>query len=622
MLRSPLRLIVCATAATALIAACGGGGGGSADVVATPTAAPPGATALQVSGTVTGFGSIIIDGQKFDDRSASVSIATNPVAPTGGTLSDVKLGMHVEATSTGGVLGNVVIQAALEGAVGAVNAAAGTFTVYQQTVSVVTTGATPTVFDGVSGLAALTAGDVVEVHGTVNASQQIVATRIERKPRNDTSAGVHLAGTVSVLDTTAKSFKLGDLAVNYAAATVLPAGKALAAGQKVSVYADSAPAGGVLAARGVKIESVDEGSNTALGGGITAYTSISSFTVGATQVDASRATFDGGSAADLAVGVQVAVEGKVNAGVLVATKVRVLMTPADVSASLAGPITDFVNYASFKVRGTPVDASSASYSGGTASDLGNGANVKVTGKVKGEMLKADTVEFTAPPATGPVTLKGEIRDLDAKAGTFHFLGVNLVLAANVAYSGGTAADLANGRRVEVTGTASTVPAPLGATPTLVVTKLGFLGELTPQVSVVSGRVDALANGSFKLPGVTVSIANATTFSGGVLADLANGVEVLVTGTWNVQLQALVAATIEIRKAADKPAGVTLAGAVSDFVSVSSFRIGQQKVDASAAVFADGTAADLANGRAVEASGTLAGPEGGRYVMLAKLRFLK
>jgi hypothetical protein len=62
--------------------------------------------------------------------------------------------------------------------------------------------------------------------------------------------------------------------------------------------------------------------------------------------------------------------------------------------------------------------------------------------------------------------------------------------------------------------------------------------------------------------------------------------------------------------------------VSDFVSKSAFRIGQQKVDASNAVYTDGTEADLANGRAVEGSGVLAGPEGARYVQLSKLRFLK
>ncbi len=632
MKNSPLRTTLTATftavAAAVLLVACGGGGGGDGTAAMASTPADAGtavSTALHLSGTVTGFGSVIIDGQKFDDSAANVKIDTNPAAPDSATLSDLKLGMQVEGTVSNGTLTDVVVRASARGTVGLVNLTLGTFTVLQQTVSVATTGATPTVFEGLSGLAALAVGDVVEVHGTVDANKQIVATRVERKATGDLASGIRIGGVLVTLDATAKTFKLGDLTVNYASATLLPTGTTLAAGQLIAVYADKAPtAGSALVAKAVKVASADEGSSFGVGGPIMAYTGLADFTVAGVHVDASAAVFETGSAADLKLGVSVAVEGKITAGVLKASKARVLKTAVDVKASLAGAVTDFVNNTSFKVRGAPVDASAAVYTGGTASDLGNGANVKVTGKIAGEMLKADTVEFTSPPATGAITLKGEIRDLDAKTGNFHFLGVNLQLAANVVLSGGTTADLANGKRVEITGTALVAPstAASGATPTLSVTKLTFLGELTPQVSVLSGRVDGLTAAGFKLPGVTISLTANTSYTGGVLADLGNGVQVLVTGTWNAQLQAIVASSIEIRKPENQPAGVSVSGAVSDFVSKSAFRIGQQKVDASSAVYTDGTAADLANGRAVEGSGVLAGAEGARYVLLNKLRFLK
>ena len=80
--------------------------------------------------------------------------------------------------------------------------------------------------------------------------------------------------------------------------------------------------------------------------------------------------------------------------------------------------------------------------------------------------------------------------------------------------------------------------------------------------------------------------------------------------------------IEVRKSSPTVTGVAVAGSITDFVSVSAFRIGQQKVDASAATFVGGTAADLANGKAVEGAGVLAGAEGARYVKLAAVRFLK
>jgi Domain of unknown function (DUF5666) len=531
--------------------------------------------------------------------------------------------MQVEATVSGGTLTDVVVHAAARGKVGSIDLTASTFTMFQQTVSVVTTGASPTVFEGVSGLSALVAGDVVEVHGTLDASKQIVATRIERKAAGDLAGGIRTGGVLANLNATAKTFKLGALTVDFSAATLLPAGATLAEGQVVAVFADSAPgnAGAALVARAVKVARAEEGTSVGIGGRVMAYTSVADFVVSGVHVDASAATFETGTSDDLKLGAEVAVEGQVSGGVLKASKARVLKTPVDVNASLAGPVTDFVSSKSFKVRGTPVDASAAVFTGGAAADLGNGANVKVTGHVVGEQLKADTIEFLSLPSTGPVTFKGEIRDLNVQAGTFHFLGVNLKLSGEVIYVGGTAADLANGKRVEVTGTAAAAVT-TGMTPTLNVTRLSFLGDLAPQVSVVAGRVDGLAGSSFKLPGVTVNIGSGTVFSGGTLADLTNGVAVLVTGTWSAQAQALVASKIEIRKPEDRPSGVSVAGAISDFTSKAAFRIGQQKVDATEAVFTDGTEVDLANGRAVEASGVLAGAEGARYVKLAKLRFLK
>jgi hypothetical protein len=622
-----------------------------------------------VSGTITGFGSVIIDGQRFDDSAVNVSIDSSLSAPAGGTLSDLKLGMQVQGTLTAGVLSDVVVRASAVGAVGAIDLVASTFTVYSQAISVTTTGATPTVFEGLSGLSALTVGDVVEVHGTVGAGNQIVATRVERKARTDTAAGVRLAGLVSGLN--ANSFNLGNLNVDFTGATVIPAGKAVANGQMVAVYADAAPVGNKLVAKGVRIASTDEGTGYGVGGRIMAYTSVSDFTISGIKVDGSTATFVGGVAADLALGVEVAVEGTMTAGVLKATKVRVLKTPDDVKASLSGTVTDFVTNASFKVRGAAVDASAASYTGGTASDLGNGASVKIVGRIQGDLLKADTVEFTAPAATGAIKLKGEIRDLNASAGTFHFLGVNLKLNSDVVYLAGTAADLANGKRVEVTGvsastTAVTAPSTAASapavTPTLNVSQVQFLPALTPQVSVVSGRVNALTATGFKLPGVTVSISNSTTFTGGVAADLSNGIEVLVSGLWNSQLGALVATSIEVHMpqvtpgsgsgstgggstsgtgggstgstggstsssgnttgASQTPAVLTLRGAITEYVSRSAFRIAGQKVDASLATITGGSVLDLGNARTVEATGVIAGVEGARYLKLSTLRIIQ
>jgi hypothetical protein len=652
--RRAVRSFATTTLAAMLLVACGGGGGGGAEPAVPPVAPPvavilPGVDApVTVTGTVTGFGSVIIDGTRFDDAAASVKVDTNPTELAAGSLPDVKLGMHVEATSTAGKLSNVTIRASLVGVVGAVDAGASSFTVHQQSVSVVSTGATPTVFEGLSGLAALVAGDVVEVHGTVDDSRKVVATRVERKARSDTAAGTRVGGLVQALDATAKTFKLGDLTVNYSAATVVPASKTLANGQMVAAFALAAPSAAspgvaaVLQAKGVKIVVPEEGGKLAVGGRVMAYVSLADFTVQGVRIDASAATFEGGAAADVVAGANVAVQGTVVAGVLKATQLRVLKNSDDVKTSLLGTVTDFVASASFKVRGAVVDASTASFTGGAVADLGNGANVKVTGQVKGDVLKATAVDFVALPAAAVIKLKGEVRDYSATAGTFRFLGVSVKLGSATQFVGGTLADLANGKRVEVSGTAAAVvaaaasAATTGEAPVVNVSKVEFLTEATAAATVVSGRVGDLATASstptgmatvsFKLPGVTVTLGTNVNISGGTLQDLANGIEVLVKGsvstTANAERRSLVATHIEIRKPEDRPTGLVVTGAVSDYTSKAAFRIGQQKVDASNAVFSNGVEADLANGRAVEGTGTLAGAEGARYVLLSKLRFIK
>ena len=82
-----------------------------------------------------------------------------------------------------------------------------------------------TVFDDslAGGLAALTAGTVVEVHALFDAaSGRYIATRIEDE---DNTSFYKLRGVIANLDTTAKTFTIGSEVINYAGLTVaeLPA---------------------------------------------------------------------------------------------------------------------------------------------------------------------------------------------------------------------------------------------------------------------------------------------------------------------------------------------------------------------------------------------------------------
>ena len=87
------------------------------------------------------------------------------------------------------------------------------------------------------------------------------------------------------------------------------------------------------------------------------------------------------------------------------------------------------------------------------------------------------------------------------------------------------------------------------------------------------------------------------------ASLANGVTIEVKG--NLVAGVVNATSVEI-KSSPAPEAVEFeaTGNVSAFVSVSSFTVGGQKIDASAATFERGAAANLANGVRVQVKGTL------------------
>lgn len=601
-----------ASSVLALLAACGGGGGDSP-----PTAAPVAETTqrpLAVTGTVTGFGSVIIDGVRYDDTGTVVEADDGGTAAKPQSLGDLKLGMSVDAKVTDGKLVSVTVRAAIAGPIGRVDAGASSFTIYGQTVKVTTGGATPTLFDGVANLAGLAVGDLVEVHGAVDDTRAIVATRVERKPGGAAAGPVRIGGAVTALDATARTFRFDGLTVEYGGATVTPADLPLANGQVVVAFGDAAPSNGRFVARTVRIKAAQDGAPAAVGGRVTAFASIGDFTVSGLRIDAGAASLVGGSAADLAVGQAVAVEGRMSAGVLRAEKLRFIRTPVDALASLKGEVTDFLSLSGFKLRGTAVDASTATFVGGSAADLANGAHVVVQGSVRGDAFRAERVEFIAPPAAQPVRISGEMHDWDAVARTFKLVALTVRLGDSVEFEGGKAERLASGRRVSVFGTPD-------ASGVVVARRIEFLPDpATAGFSVVGGRAYDVAPSSFRLPGVTVTHSSATVFEGGTPADIANGALVFAKGRFDPASKSLFATWVEVVK--DGSPAARVAGAVSDFVSLADFRVAGQRVDASAAQIVDGQSTALGNGVLVMASGALAERDGVRVFVATQLRFMR
>ena len=386
------RSAACALLAASWLVGCGGGG---SDVAAPAGTAAPLAVAF-TSGAVGGFGSIIVNGVRFDDSSAKVDDDEGNAA----TRDALKLGMmvDVDSGSVDDTLNRAVAQhirfgSAIVGPVATVDAAGATFVVLGQTVEVRST----TVFDdtltgGVAGLV----GKTVEVHALFDAtSGHFVASRIEAEVA---PLAFKLVGLVSQLDTAGKTFQIGTAVVSYAkvAAADLPA--ALANGLRVRVRLETAQLNGQWVAISVRsgVRKVEDRAEGRLRGLVTVFKSATNFEVGGVVVDASTAKVEHGP---VALGSRVDARGKLVAGVLVATRVNVLRDGDDEvrGIELHGAVSDVSTSAkTFTLRGVKVmyDATVV-FKNGSDAKLVNGAQVEVKGvlSVDQKTLAAAKIEF-------------------------------------------------------------------------------------------------------------------------------------------------------------------------------------------------------------------------------------
>lgn len=406
-------LSLCAVA-LALIAGCGGGG--SVDVAGPGV----GGTGAFASGPITGFGSIFVNGVRFDDSAARVLDDDGVQRGREG----LALGMMVEVRGSApvdadGVRSSTATEirygAELVGTVDAVDAAAGTLRVFGVLVKVKAT----TVIAGASGLAGVQVGSVVEVHGRRDDSGAVVASRIEVKAPSlaaHAAAGSSLRLTSRVTAVTAQGFsvEVGGSTVSVVATQPLP--QNLGVGSTVKLRLQPTSSAGVYTAERVVVQSggVPSGVEEAeVEGFVTGFSSAASFQVAGLPVTTSAATrYRHGTAADLKAGARVEVEGRVVDGVIAA---------------------DLVD---FKVRDDndpgnddrPGNGDGNGNGGGNGNGSGNG---------------------NGGDEAGPFEMIGRVGALDPAAGSFRLRGEQVRYTASTRFEGGSAADLANGVQVEV-----------------------------------------------------------------------------------------------------------------------------------------------------------------------------
>ncbi|RPI12950.1 MAG: cytochrome c [Lysobacterales bacterium] len=315
-------------AATLLVTACGGGGGGgdSSAGPVIPPAPPPTASSKTViaSGAITGFGSVIVNGVRYDTSATTVFMDDQP-----GSLDDLRVGhvirVEAEVDDRGQARARRIDDhPLLRGRIEAIDAPAGTVTVAGQVVHV---GDDTSFDDSIVGgaLDGLAVGERLEVHGYAGSSGQARATRIEKDDAAELE--IETTGVVADLDTAARRFSVGRLRIDYSTAVLEDFGAAgVQAGDLVEVKGRTLLADGTLRAERVQKEDDRFGSSddeAEVEGLVTRFASATDFDVAGRRATTTAATvYVGGASTDLRLDVKVEVEGRVDdSGTLVATKV-------------------------------------------------------------------------------------------------------------------------------------------------------------------------------------------------------------------------------------------------------------------------------------------------------------
>ena len=350
-------------------------------------------TGSYVQGPISGFGSVIVSGVRFDDAAASIEDRDGVVR----SRDDLRLGMLVEVDSgpivddgSGGrsaTATRVRVASELLGPLTSIGSSSASLTVLGQPVRLTAA----TLVDGVVGGAlGLRLGDILDVHGFFAPAVGYVATRIER--RNGAPASYRVRGVVRDLDVAARTLRVGLQGFDLSAAGV-PAG--LANGDFVRMTLLTAQAGGRWPVTAISIDnrSAGDSDEAEVEGLISAFASAAQFSVNGVRIDATGASFVDGSAG-LAEGVRVKVRGRSRAGILVASSVDIRSDDDAFGEGLdlRDAITAIDAAAqTFVLRGTTVFYGSQPaprFDGGNAADLAVGRRVRVRALLSADRTRA------------------------------------------------------------------------------------------------------------------------------------------------------------------------------------------------------------------------------------------
>ncbi len=346
------------------------------------------------TGTVNGFGSVIVDSTTYDDGPAQVTIDLDGESTGELNRDDVRLGMQVRLTfEQDGVASTIEITPQLVGEIESVDTAS--LVVSGQNVSVQARGARATVFVGFTRLSDLGVGERITVYGLVDETGRIFATRIERSARGPASL-LRISGPVRLVGLLGRAVRIGGLTFTVDADSQLDTPVLqLRVGDQVSVWADKVSAS-VYRIRRLELNERRGtiGSIRRLIGYVRQAPVNGQAVIGRVTVDVSEAQYLNGAASDLIVGRLAVVSGRVQERTLQAERIRFVDVSSDGDVQVSGVISQFVSPAQFEVRHTAIDASDpgVQFEGGDASMLADGVLVRIQGSIVDGRLRANRVQ--------------------------------------------------------------------------------------------------------------------------------------------------------------------------------------------------------------------------------------
>ena len=351
-------------------------------------------------GTISDFGSIVVNGTDFDTSEASLIVDGQTLGVGDAVvLANLDIGRVVTVIGSEGdgeetaIAERVYYSDEVSGpviSVTAIDPGTKELAVMGQTVIINALTQFKT-----SDFDTIVPNDVVEVSGYYDDMGTVWATFVDKIGEFTPGLVYEVKGFIQSLDTAQHTFLINGLRVDYSDPDVILPSEPLENGLLVEAEGIVDDTGLNMFAQSISIED-DIGAENAdeveVTGFVTAVVSTDEFTVGTQDVVVEAgAIFVDGTQADIVLGVKLEAEGTLEDGILVADEIEFWLPD---QIELEGELTELISQYEFTVEDQAVSTTNETvWEDGGPEDLMLGINIEIKGRMQADVLVADKVSF-------------------------------------------------------------------------------------------------------------------------------------------------------------------------------------------------------------------------------------